>query len=94
MEIESDHDRSTTRFTEVSVPGTASASSGESLPFVAKVRFSSDRLIRFQAKIGEMVVGPADTPAGRLEPHPFSAVFSRLMDLRGIPVRDNEHGQV
>ncbi|PRX59057.1 hypothetical protein B0I32_121161 [Nonomuraea fuscirosea] len=88
LEIESDHDRSTTRFTEVSVPGTASASSGESLPFVGKVRFTSDRLIRFQAKIGHMVVSPADTPAGQLEPHPFSAVFSRLMDLRGIPVRD------
>ncbi|MFG1616201.1 hypothetical protein ACGFI3_25865 [Nonomuraea wenchangensis] len=88
LEIESDHDCSTTRFTEVSVPGTASASSGESLPFVGKVRFTSDRLIQFQAKIGHMVVSPADTPAGQLEPHPFAAVFSRLMDLRGIPVRD------
>ncbi|MEV4020358.1 hypothetical protein AB0J35_58760 [Nonomuraea angiospora] len=84
LEIESDHDRSTTRFTEVSVRGTAGTDTGESLPFVAKVRFSGDRLIRFQAKIGDMVVGPADTPAGQLEPHPFAAVFSRLMDLRGI----------
>ncbi|MFI6387140.1 multiprotein-bridging factor 1 family protein [Nonomuraea sp. NPDC050547] len=88
LEIESDHDRSMTRFTEVSVPGTAGTDAGESLPFVAKVRFRGDRLIRFQAKIGDMVVGPAQTPAGRLEPHPFAAVFSRLMDLRGIPVRD------
>lgn len=88
LEIESDHDRSTTRFTEVSVPGTAGSGSGESLPFVAKIRFTGDQLIRFQAKIGDMVLGPADAPAGRLEPHPFAAVFSRLMDLRGIPVKD------
>jgi hypothetical protein len=87
LEIASDHDRSTTRFTEVSVPGTVSSHSGEALPFVAKVRFESDQLIRFQAKIGDIVVGPAQAPAGQLEPHPFARVFTRLMDLRGIPVR-------
>lgn len=89
LEIEGvDRYMTTTRFTEVSVPGTAGTSSGESLPFVAKVRFTGDQLIRFQAKIGDMVLGPASAPAGRLEPHPFAAVFSRLMDLRGIPVKD------
>lgn len=88
LEIESDHDRSMTRFTEVSVSGTAGSGSGESLPFVAKVRFTGDQLIRFQAKIGDMVLGPADALAGRLEPHPFAAVFSRLMDLRGVAVKD------
>jgi hypothetical protein len=88
LEIASDHDRSNTRFTEVSVPGTVSSDSGETSPFVAKVRFESDQLIRFQAKIGDIVVGPAHAPAGQLEPHPFARVFARLMDLRGIPVRD------
>lgn len=88
LEVASDHDRSNTRFTEVSVPGTVGSNSGEILPFVAKVRFESNQLIRFQAKIGDIVVGPAHAPAGRLEPHPFARVFTRLMDLRGIPVRD------
>jgi hypothetical protein len=88
LEIASDHDRSNTKFTEVSVPGTVSSDSGETLPFVAKVRFESDRLIRFQAKIGDIVLGPAHAPAGKLEPHPFGKVFTRLMDLRGIPVRE------
>ena len=88
VEIASDHASSVTRFTEVSVPGTIGSDSGETLPFVAKVRFDGDQLIRFQAKIGDVVVGPAQTPAGRLEPHPFAEVFTRLMTLRGIPVRD------
>jgi hypothetical protein len=88
LEVASDHDRSNTRFTEVSVPGTVSSDSGETLPFVAKVRFESDRLIRFQAKIDDVVLGPAHTPAGELEPHPFAKVFTRLMDLRGIPIKD------
>jgi hypothetical protein len=88
LEIASDHDRSNTRFTEVSVPGTVSSDSGETLPFVAKVRFKSDQLIRFQAKIGDIVIGPAHTPAGELEPHPFAKVLTRLMNLRGIPVKD------
>jgi hypothetical protein len=88
LEIEGDHDRSPTRFTEVSVPGTVSSGCGDSLSFVAKVKFERGRLIRFQAKIGDMVLGPAAAPAGQLEPHPFATVFSRLMDLRGIPVQE------
>ncbi|NGY63364.1 XRE family transcriptional regulator [Lentzea sp. NEAU-D13] len=88
VEVASDHVSSVTRFTEVSVPGTVCSDSGETLPFVAKVRFAGDQLIRFQAKIGDVVVGPAQTPAGRLEPHPFAGVFTRLMTLRGIQVRD------
>jgi len=87
-EVASDHDRATTRFTEVSVPGTVGTASGDSQPFFARVRIEGDQLVRFQAKIGEMVLGPAQTPAGQPEPHPFGRVFSRLMDLRGIPVRD------
>jgi hypothetical protein len=87
-EIASDHDRSNTRFTEVSVPGTVSSYSGETLPFVAKVRFESEQLIRFQAKIGDIVLGPAHAPAGQPEPHPFAKVFTMLMNLRGISIKD------
>ncbi|SEN89737.1 helix-turn-helix domain-containing protein [Actinacidiphila rubida] len=76
------------RFTEVSIPGTVTAGNGESLPFVAKVGFTGERLIRFQAKIGDVVIGPAVAPAGRSEPHPFGRILTGLMDLRGIPVKD------
>ncbi|WP_043465154.1 helix-turn-helix domain-containing protein [Kitasatospora sp. MBT66] len=87
LEIDSDHHGLSSPFTEVSVPGTAGSGSGESLPFVAKVGFAGDRLIRFQAKIGEVVLGPALAPAGQLEPHPFARVLTGLMDQRGISVR-------
>ena len=76
------------RFTEVSIPGTVASGNGESLPFVAKVGFTGDRLIRFQAKIGDVVIGPAVAPAGRSEPHPFGRMLTGFMDLRGIPVKD------
>jgi hypothetical protein len=92
LEIESDHHGHPSRFTEVSVPGTVGSSSGESLPFVAKIGFAGDQLIRFQAKIGDVVLGPAVAPAGRLEPHPFARVLTGLMDLRGLPVRAMARG--
>lgn len=76
------------RFTEVSIPGTVASDNGESLPFVAKVGFMGDQLMRFQAKIGDVVIGPAVSPAGRSEPHPFGRLLTGLMDQRGIPVRD------
>ncbi|MFJ2571992.1 helix-turn-helix domain-containing protein [Streptomyces halstedii] len=76
------------RFTEVSIPGTVASGNGESLPFVAKVGFAGDQLIRFQAKIGDVVIGPAVAPAGRSEPHPFGRMLIWLMDQRGIPGRD------
>jgi hypothetical protein len=76
------------RFTEVSIPGTVASGNGESLPFVAKVGFTGDQLIRFQVKIGDVVIGPAVASAGRSEPHPFGRMLTGLMDLRGIPVRD------
>ncbi|MEV0012934.1 helix-turn-helix transcriptional regulator [Streptomyces sp. NPDC047973] len=75
-------------FTEVSIPGTVASRNGESLPLVAKVGFTGERLIRFQAKIGDMVIGPAVTPAGRSEPHPFGRTLTGLMDLRAISVRE------
>ncbi|WP_232795253.1 helix-turn-helix domain-containing protein [Kitasatospora sp. NRRL B-11411] len=75
------------RFTEVSIPGTVVSGNGESLPFVAKVGFTGGRLVRFQAKIGDVVIGPAVAPAGESEPHPFGRMLAGLMDLRGIPVR-------
>ncbi|MET9926686.1 MULTISPECIES: XRE family transcriptional regulator [unclassified Streptomyces] len=87
LEIESDHRGHSAPYTEVSVPGTVGPGGGECLPFVAKVGFAGDRLIRFQAKIDDVVVGPAAAPAGQLEPHPFGRVFTGLMDLRGIPVK-------
>ncbi|MFF2353091.1 hypothetical protein ACFVVL_25300 [Kitasatospora sp. NPDC058115] len=58
------------------------------LPLVAKVGFTDDRLIRFQAKMGDVVIGPAVAPAGRPEPHPFGRILTGLMDLHGISVRD------
>ncbi|KUN29622.1 hypothetical protein AQJ23_02345 [Streptomyces antibioticus] len=87
MEIDTGHQGGPSRFTEVSVPGTVGSSGGESLPFVAKVGFAGDQLIRFQAKIGDVVIGPAVAPAGELEPHPFATVLTGLMELRGIPVK-------
>lgn len=86
LEIESDHHGHPSKFTEVSLPGTVGSGGGESLPLVAKVGFAGDRLIRFQAKIGDVLLGPAVAPAGQLEPHPFARIFTGLMDLRGIPV--------
>ncbi|MFC8270802.1 multiprotein-bridging factor 1 family protein [Streptomyces cinereoruber] len=76
------------RFTEVSIPGTVASGTGESLPFVAKVGFTGDQLIRFQAKIGDVVIGPAVAPTGQSEPHPFGRMLTGLMDLRGISVKD------
>ncbi|WP_432103095.1 helix-turn-helix domain-containing protein [Streptomyces sp. bgisy091] len=76
------------RFTEVSIPGTVASRNGEILPLVAKVGFTGERLIRFQAKIGDMVINPAVTPAGRSEPHPFGRTLTGLMDLRAISVRE------
>ncbi|GIG87073.1 helix-turn-helix domain-containing protein [Plantactinospora endophytica] len=77
---------------EVSVPGTASCGVADTLPFSARVRFEHDRMIRFQAKLGDVVVGPSIAATGQPEPHPFGIVFSRLMDLRGISVREMARG--
>ncbi|WP_030766732.1 MULTISPECIES: helix-turn-helix domain-containing protein [unclassified Streptomyces] len=87
VEIDGDRPGQPARVTEVSVPGTVGSGSGECLPFVAKVAFAGDQLIGFQAKIGEVVLGPALAPAGQLEPHPFARVLTGLMDSRGIPVK-------
>ncbi|MER7849789.1 XRE family transcriptional regulator [Kitasatospora sp. NPDC096077] len=75
-------------YVEVFVPGTVGSGGGESLPFVAKVGFAGERLVGFQAKIGDVVLGPATVPAGRPEPHPFARLFTGLMDLRGISVKE------
>jgi hypothetical protein len=87
VEISSVRHGRPSRFTEVSVPGTVGSGGGESLPFVARVGFAGHELTRFQAKIGDAVVGPAVAPAGQLEPHPFARVLTGLMDLRGISVK-------
>ncbi|MDG4829050.1 hypothetical protein O7627_06985 [Solwaraspora sp. WMMD1047] len=77
---------------EVSVPGAAGCGTEHVLPFSGRVRFRHDRLIRFQAKLGDMLIGPSVAAAGGPEPHPFGAVFSRLMDLRGISVVEMARG--
>jgi hypothetical protein len=87
-EFASHHDRQRYRFTEVSVPGTLSDGAGLTFPFVARVRFEGDRLLRFQAKIADMIVGPALSEAGAPERHPFGVVLRRLMDSRGLSVKD------
>jgi DNA-binding XRE family transcriptional regulator len=87
-EFASDHDRQKNRFVEVSVPGTLGGGAGQALPFVARVRFEGDRLLRFQAKMADMVVGPALAEAGAWEPHPFGAVLRKLMDNRGVSVKE------
>ncbi|MFC4998253.1 helix-turn-helix domain-containing protein [Dactylosporangium cerinum] len=76
------------RFTEVSVPGKLCDAAGRTLPFFALVRFEGGRLLRFQAKIGDTVLGPALGRPGRAEPHPFGAVLHRLMVNRGISATD------
>ncbi len=68
LEIDTGHQGGSAPFTEVSVPGTVGSCGGESLPFVAKVGFAGDRLIRFQAKIGDVVRSGcrrSSRPAGR-----------------------------
>ncbi|GIH21363.1 helix-turn-helix domain-containing protein [Rugosimonospora africana] len=87
-EVAGDGPRRRTTCTEVSVPGVVTGDREQVLPFSARIRFENDRLLRFQAKIGDVVIGPATAPAGAFEPHPFGAVFSKLMDRRGISIRE------
>lgn len=87
-EVASDHDRQRNRFTEVSVPGTLAGGVGRTLPFFGRVRFEGNQLLRFQAKIADTIVGPALAEAGGPEPHPFGAVLRKLMDNRGVTVKE------
>ncbi|GIF59678.1 hypothetical protein Air01nite_57730 [Asanoa iriomotensis] len=75
-----------TRVVEVSVPGQVGGASP--LPFSARVRFEGDRLVRFQAKVGDVVIGPAAAGAGEPEPDPFGVVIGKLIDARGLPDRE------
>jgi hypothetical protein len=74
------------QFVEVTVPGLVSGDATEGLPFSARVRFADDRLLRWQVKVGDAVVGPGLAPAGGPEPHPFGPVFRGLMEVRGLSV--------
>ncbi|WP_431911854.1 helix-turn-helix domain-containing protein [Micromonospora carbonacea] len=87
-EIASSHDRQRNAFTEVSVPGTLDGGAELTLPFFGRVRFEGNRLLRFQAKIADTIVGPALAEAGTPEPHPFGAVLRKLMDNRGVSVKE------
>ncbi|GIJ28454.1 hypothetical protein Vqi01_36160 [Micromonospora qiuiae] len=87
-EVASNHDRQKNAFTEVSVPGTLGSRAGQTLPFLGRVRFEGSRLLRFQAKIADTIIGPALAKAGAPEPHPFGAVLCKLMDNRGVSVKE------
>ncbi|XVU26543.1 helix-turn-helix domain-containing protein [Actinoplanes sp. CA-054009] len=69
---------------EVTVPGSLRRDEGEELPFSARVRLLGDRLLRWQMKVRDRVIGPALGAVGEPEPHPFGAVFRMLMELRGL----------
>ncbi|WP_144122721.1 helix-turn-helix domain-containing protein [Catellatospora sichuanensis] len=86
-EFPSERDRQRNRFTEVSVPGVLGAD-GTTAAFVGRVRFEGDRLLRFQAKIGDVVLGSAVAEAGKPEPHPFAALLRGFMDNRDMSVQD------
>ncbi|MCP9949146.1 helix-turn-helix domain-containing protein [Actinomadura madurae] len=63
------------------------------LPFLTEMLqnppwWNRDWLLGFHAKIGDVVLGPANAPAGQPEPHPFGKVFTRLMDLREVSVEE------
>ncbi|GIM89301.1 helix-turn-helix domain-containing protein [Paractinoplanes toevensis] len=76
---------------EVTVPGLLNGDAGEVLPFSARVRFLEDRLLRWQMKIGEVVIGPGLAPAGEPEPHAFGAVFQLLAEMRGLSFKEVAH---
>ncbi|WP_422771467.1 helix-turn-helix domain-containing protein [Plantactinospora sp. WMMC1484] len=69
---------------EVTVPGSLGGDAREIQTFSARVRLLEDRLLRWQMKVGDTVIGPAVAPAGELEPHPFGAVFQMLVEMRGL----------
>jgi hypothetical protein len=82
--FESDDPGHLSRISVVAVPGTASHPDGRTLLFSGTVRFTGDRLLAFDAKIGDRVITPAVEPADKYEPHPFGAVLTRLMENREL----------
>jgi hypothetical protein len=83
---ESDAARSSSPFSEVHLPGTIGRDTGETLPLSATVRFAGNRLLRFTAKVGDTVIGPAASPPGEPEPLPIGAVISTLMISRDVSI--------
>ncbi|XVV13762.1 helix-turn-helix domain-containing protein [Actinoplanes sp. CA-131856] len=71
---------------EVTVPGSLGRNADEVQPFSARLRLLGDRLLRWQMKAGDTVIGPALAPAGESEPHPFGAVFRLLAEMRGLTI--------
>lgn len=69
---------------EVDVPGTLGTDAGATLPLTARVRFTGDRLLRFEVKAGAAVITPGLAAPGEREPHPFGAVLAVLMQTRRI----------
>ena len=73
---------------EVTVRGSLGGAAGEVQLFSARVRLLEDRLLRWQMKVGDTVIGPAVAPTGEPEPHPFGAVFQMLVEMRGLSLRE------
>ncbi|MEU4624013.1 helix-turn-helix transcriptional regulator [Actinoplanes sp. NPDC023801] len=75
--------RSSHAFTQVYVAGTVGRGD-ETLPLSARIWFAGGRLLRFEAKVGDAVIGPAAFPAGEPERYPFGALLHSLMTARDV----------
>ncbi|GGN63902.1 hypothetical protein GCM10010112_23580 [Actinoplanes lobatus] len=73
---------------EVAVPGAVSRDGTDELPLSARIRIHGDRLVRFEVKVGDLVIGPGREPAGKPERHRFGVVLTALMRSHGITERE------
>jgi hypothetical protein len=80
--------RSARPYSQVYLAGTIARDTGETLPLSAKIWFSGTRLLRVEAKVGDVVIGPAVFPAGEPEKYPFGALLGSLMTSRGVSVTE------
>ncbi|MFF5085520.1 helix-turn-helix domain-containing protein [Actinoplanes sp. NPDC000266] len=55
---------------------------------IHEVRVVRSHLTQFEARIGDVLIGPPVRPG---DPHPFGAIFSALMDRRGISGKEMAH---
>ncbi|GAA2501066.1 helix-turn-helix domain-containing protein [Winogradskya humida] len=69
----------------VTISGVLGREAGETLPVSVFARVAGPHLDRFEVRVGDTVIGP---PIRDSDPHPFGAIFSALMDRRGISRRD------
>ncbi|GAA0445712.1 hypothetical protein GCM10009531_40750 [Actinoplanes capillaceus] len=73
---------------EVAVPGTVGRDGADELPLSARIRIHGDRLVRFEVKVGDLVIAPGREPAGTPERHRFGVVLTALMTSHGISRRE------